>query len=260
MAKAMGNDEDFEFFNKRSHYYKNVYDKESKAVRPKDSKGNFISPFDPYELAHADSQIGGHYTEGNARQYTWHVLQDIPGLIDLMGGKDKAGVILDSLFYTTKETTGTLSDVTGLIGQYAHGNEPSHHVTYIYPYLDRPKEAQKLIRQICTDFYKAQPDGLIGNDDCGQMSAWFLFSSLGFYPLDPVSGEYVIGAPQVPEATIPLANGKRFSMKAENLSVNNLYVDRIELNGEAYDKKTISYKDIMNGADLVFYMTDNDIE
>ncbi len=260
MAKKLGKDEDFDFFNKRSNYYKNVYDKESKAVRPKDSHGNFISPFDPYELAHADSKVGGHYTEGNARQYTWHVLQDIPGLIDLMGGKHEAGIILDSLFYTTKETTGKLSDVTGLIGQYAHGNEPSHHVTYIYPYLDRPKEAQKLIRQICTDFYKARPDGLIGNDDCGQMSAWLLFSSIGFYPLDPVSGEFVIGAPQVPSAIIPLANGKSFRMKAENLSVKNLYVERIELNGEAYDKKTISYKDIMDGANLVFFMTDNATE
>ena len=260
MAKKMGKEKDYNFFNKRSNYYKNVYDKESKAVRPKDSKGNFMTPFDPYELAHADSEVGGHYTEGNARQYTWHVLQDIPGLIDLMGGKDEAGIILDSLFYTSKGTTGTLSDVTGLIGQYAHGNEPSHHVTYIYPYLDRPKDAQKLIRQICTDFYKARPDGLIGNDDCGQMSAWFLFSSLGFYPLDPVSGEFVIGAPQVPSARIPLPNGKTFRMKAENLSVQNLYVEKIELNGKAYDKKTISYKDIMNGANLVFYMTDNAAE
>ncbi len=260
MAKKMGKDDEFEFFNKRSNFYKNLFDKESKAVRPKDSKGNFLTPFDPYRLAHADSEVGGHYTEGNARQYTWHVLQDIPGLIDLMGGKDEAGIILDSLFYTTKETTGTLSDVTGLIGQYAHGNEPSHHVTYIYPYLDRPKEAQKLIRQISTDFYKARPDGLIGNNDCGQMSAWFLFSSIGFYPLDPVSGEFVIGAPQVPAATISVANGKTFSMKAENLSVNNLYVDRVELNGEAYNKKTIFYKDIMNGANLVFYMTDNATE
>ena len=257
MAQKMGKEEDYEFFMNRSEFYKNVYDMESKAVRPKDSEGNFMTPFDPYELAHADSQIGGHYTEGNARQYTWHVLQDIPALIDLMGGKKEAGILLDSLFYTTKETTGDLADVTGLIGQYAHGNEPSHHITYIYPYLDRPKEAQKLIRQISTDFYRAQPDGLIGNDDCGQMSAWFIFSSIGFYPLDPVSGEYVIGAPQVPAATIPLANGKTFTMETVNLSVYNLYVDKIELNGEPYTKKTISHQDIMDGANLVFYMTDN---
>ncbi|NLZ95001.1 MAG: glycoside hydrolase family 92 protein, partial [Bacteroidales bacterium] len=113
---------------------------------------------------------------------------------------------------------------------------------------------------ISTDFYKAQPDGLIGNDDCGQMSAWFLFSSIGFYPLNPVSGEYVIGAPQVPAATISMANGNTFTMKAENLSVNNLYVEKIELNGKPYTKKTISHKDIMDGANLVFYMTDNDVE
>ena len=257
MAQKMGKEQDYQFFMNRSEFYKNVYDKESKAVRPKDSQGNFMTPFDPYELAHADSQIGGHYTEGNARQYTWHVLQDIPALIDLMGGKKEAGILLDSLFYTTKQTTGDLADVTGLIGQYAHGNEPSHHITYIYPYLDRPKEAQKLIRQISTDFYRAQPDGLIGNDDCGQMSAWFIFSSIGFYPLDPVSGEYVIGAPQVPAATIPLANGKTFTMETVNLSVYNLYVDKIELNGEPYTKKTISHQDIMDGANLVFYMTDN---
>ena len=153
-----------------------------------------------------------------------------------------------------------MADVTGLIGQYAHGNEPSHHITYIYPYLNRPKEAQKLIRRISTEFYKAQPDGLIGNDDCGQMSAWLLFSSLGFYPLNPVSGEYVIGAPQIPAATIPLPNGNTFTMKAKNLSVDNLYVDKIELNGKPYTEKTISHDDIMNGADLVFYMTDNSEE
>ena len=260
MAKDISKEDDYEFFINRSQFYKNVFDKESNAVRPKDSKGNFMTPFDPYELAHSDSDIGGHYTEGNARQYTWHVLHDISGLIDLMGGKKEAGVLLDSLFYTTKETTGELADVTGLIGQYAHGNEPSHHITYIYPYLDRPKEAQKLIRQISTDFYKAQPDGLIGNDDCGQMSAWFLFSSIGFYPLNPVSGEYVIGAPQVPAATIPLANGNTFTMKAKNLSVDNLYVEKIELNGKPYTEKTISHEDIMKGANLVFYMTDNSEE
>lgn len=260
MSKKMGKNEDYDFFINRSQFYKNVYDKESKSVRPKDSTGNFMTPFDPNELAHSDSDIGGHYTEGNARQYTWHVLQDIPGLIDLMGGEDNATVILDSLFYTSQKTTGELADVTGLIGQYAHGNEPSHHVAYIYPYLNKPEEAQKLIRQITTDFYQAKPDGLVGNDDCGQMSAWLLFSSLGFYPLNPVSGEYVIGAPQVPAATIPLKNGKTFTMQTKNLSVNNLYVERIELNGKPYNKKTISHQDIVNGGEIVFYMTDNERE
>ncbi len=256
MAEKLGKTEDAAFFRKRSEYYKNLFDKESNAMRPKNSKGAWIAPFDPYELAHADSEVGGHYTEGNALQYTWHVMQDIPGLIELMGGKEKTGEVLDYLFTTKRATTGTLSDVTGLIGQYAHGNEPSHHVAYIYSYLDRPEETQYLVRQICTDFYKNKPDGLIGNDDCGQMSAWYMFSALGFYPMNPVSGEFVLGAPQLPSAKINVGNGKWFTMEAKNLSEHNLYVEKVELNGQPYDKKTISYDDIMGGATLVFYMTD----
>ncbi len=255
MAKKLGKTGDYEFFMKRAGYYKNLFDKETNTMRPKDSKGQWLSPFDPYALAHADSQVGGHYTEANALQYTWHVLQDIPGLIDWMGGKEEAGKLLDYLFNTPQETTGQLSDVTGLIGQYAHGNEPSHHVAYIYSYLDRPEETQRLIRQITTDFYRNKPDGLIGNDDCGQMSAWYLFSAMGFYPLNPVSGEFVFGAPQLPKATIKVRNGKNFTMEAINLSKENLYVEKIELNGQPYDKKFITYDDIMNGGNLVFYMS-----
>ncbi|MDO5665953.1 MAG: GH92 family glycosyl hydrolase [Bacteroidia bacterium] len=253
-AEKLGKTEDAAFFKKRSEYYKNIFDKETNAMRPKDSKGEWIAPFDPYELAHADSKVGGHYTEGNALQYTWHVMQDIPGLIELMGGKEETSKVLDYLFNTTQETTGKLSDVTGLIGQYAHGNEPSHHVAYIYSYLDRPEETQRLVRQICTDFYKNKPDGLIGNDDCGQMSAWYMFSALGFYPMNPVSGEFVFGAPQIPSARIDVGNGKTFTMEAKNLSKENMYVEKIELNGQPYDKKFITYQDIMNGSELVFYM------
>lgn len=144
------------------------------------------------------------------------MLQDIPGLIDLMGGKEAAGKVLDYLFNTTQETTGKLSDVTGLIGQYAHGNEPSHHVAYIYSYLDRPEETQRLVRQITTNFYRNKPDGLIGNDDCGQMSAWYMFSAMGFYPVNPVSGELVFGAPpQIPKASLNVGNGKYFTMEAK---------------------------------------------
>lgn len=256
MAQKLGKTDDYDFFMKRANYYKNLFDKESNAMRPKNSKGKWMSPFDPYELAHADSQVGGHYTEGNALQYTWHVLQDIPGLIEQMGGKEAASNVLDYLFNTQQEATGTLSDVTGLIGQYAHGNEPSHHVAYIYAYLDRPEETQRLVRQICTDFYKNKPDGLIGNDDCGQMSAWYMFSVMGFYPMNPVSGELVFGAPQLSMAKINVGNGKTFTMKAKNLSKENMYVEKIELNGQPYDKKFITYKDIMAGGALVFYMTD----
>jgi predicted alpha-1,2-mannosidase len=226
-------------------------------MRPKDSKGEWLTPFDPYRLAHADSNIGGHYTEGNALQYTWHVLQDIPGLIELLGGKEEAGKVLDFLFTTEQESTGTLSDVTGLIGQYAHGNEPSHHIDYIYMYLDRPEDTQRLIRQICKNFYQNKPDGLIGNDDCGQMSAWYMFSAMGFYPVNPVSGELVFGAPQLPKTTLNLDNGKTFTIEAINLSEENMYIEKIELNGSIYTEKFITYDDIMNGGELTFYMTSN---
>lgn len=257
MAKKLGKTEDYEFFRNRSGFYKNHYDNETKSMRPKDSKGEWLTPFDPYRLAHADSNIGGHYTEGNALQYTWHVLQDIPGLIELLGGKEEAGKVLDFLFTTEQESTGTLSDVTGLIGQYAHGNEPSHHIAYIYMYLDRPEDTQRLIRQICNDFYQNKPDGLIGNDDCGQMSAWYMFSAMGFYPVNPVSGELVFGAPQLPKTTLNLDNGKTFTIEAINLSEENMYIEKIELNGSIYTEKFITYDDIMNGGELTFYMTSN---
>jgi predicted alpha-1,2-mannosidase len=257
MAKKLGKTEDYEFFMNRSGFYKNHYDNETKSMRPKDSKGEWLTPFDPYRLAHADSNIGGHYTEGNALQYTWHVLQDIPGLIELLGGKEEAGKVLDFLFTTEQESTGTLSDVTGLIGQYAHGNEPSHHIAYIYMYLDRPEDTQRLIRQICNDFYQNKPDGLIGNDDCGQMSAWYMFSAMGFYPVNPVSGELVFGAPQLPKTTLNLDNGKTFTIDAINLSEENMYIEKIELNGSIYTEKFITYDDIMNGGELTFYMTSN---
>ena len=257
MAKKLGKTEDYEFFMKRAKYYRNLFDKETGTMRPKDSKGEWLSPFDPYALAHADSQVGGHYTEANALQYTWHVLQDIPGLIEFMGGQEAAGKLLDYLFNTTQGSSNQLSDVTGLIGQYAHGNEPSHHIAYIYSFLDRPEETQRLIRQITTDFYQNKPDGLIGNDDCGQMSAWYIFSVMGFYPMNPASGELIIGAPQISKAVINVSNGKQFTMEAKNLSKENMYVEKVELNGRQYDKKFITHEDIINGSTLVFYMTDS---
>ena len=257
MAQKMGKSEDFEFFIKRSEYYKNHYDDKTKSMRPKHSNGEWITPFDPYRLAHGDSDIGGHYTEGNALQYTWHVMQDIPGLIKLLGGKDEAAEVLDYLFTTTQEASNVLADVTGLIGQYAHGNEPSHHIAYIYMYLDRPEETQRLIRQICTNFYKNKPDGLIGNDDCGQMSAWYMFSTLGFYPMNPVSGEMVLGAPQFPKATINLSGNKTFTIEAINLSEENMYVEKVEFNGKPYTEKFITYNDIIQGGTLTFHMSSN---
>ena len=205
LARKLGKEEDYRFFMKRANYYKNLFDPESRLMRGKDTKGSWREPFDKFALSHAGT-AGGDYTEGNAWQYTWHVLHDIDGLIDLMGGKEAFTTKLDSLFFLQSDvkSTGFVGDVTGLIGQYAHGNEPSHHVVYMYTLAGEQWRTAELVREIFDKFYLPKPDGLCGNDDCGQMSAWYMFSALGFYPVDPVSGNYVLGAPQIPQATICL--------------------------------------------------------
>jgi len=227
MARRMGKEEDAAYFAK------------------------WKSPFNPSDVGHAES-TGGDYTEGNAWQYTWHVQHDVPGLIALFGGEKAFLNKLDSLFTVKLETTQ--ADVTGLIGQYAHGNEPSHHVTYLYALAGRPERTQELIREIFDTQYKNKPDGLCGNDDCGQMSAWYMFSAMGFYPVNPVSGDYVFGAPQLPKIVLHLADGKTFTVIAENLSKEHKYVDSIMLNGEPYTKNTISHEDILKGGTLVYKM------
>lgn len=251
MAKRMGKDEDAAYFAKRADFYKNLFDPTTKFMRPRKTDGTWKSPFNPSQVGHSES-VGGDYTEGNAWQYTWHVQHDIPGLIELFGGEKPFLDKLDSLFTVKLETTQ--ADVTGLIGQYAHGNEPSHHVAYLYALAGRPERTQELIREIFDTQYRPLPDGLCGNDDCGQMSAWYMFSAMGFYPVNPVSGQYVFGAPQLPEITLHLANGKTFTVKAENLSKEHKYVDSITLNGKPYTKNYISHQDIINGGTLVYKM------
>lgn len=252
MAKRMGKTEDAAYFSKRADFYKNLFDKETKFMRPRKTDGTWKSPFDPSNLAHSES-VGGDYTEGNAWQYTWHVQHDVPGLIELFGGQEQFLNKLDSLF-STKLETSTLSDVTGLIGQYAHGNEPSHHVTYLYTLAGRPERTQELVREIFDTQYRNEPDGLCGNDDCGQMSAWYMLSAMGFYPVDPVSGNYVFGAPQLPKMVLHLADGKTFNIIAENLSKEHKYIDSITLNGEPYTKNYIAHEDIMKGGTLIYKM------
>ena len=251
MAKRMGKEEDATYFNKRANFYKNLFDTQTQFMRPRNSDGSWKSPFDPSEVAHAESK-GGDYTEGNAWQYTWHVQHDVPGLIELFGGQEAFLNKLDSVF--TVELKTTQADVTGLIGQYAHGNEPSHHVTYLYTMAGKPERTQELIRQIFDTQYRPEPDGLCGNDDCGQMSAWYMFSAMGFYPVDPVSGNYVFGAPQLPKIVLNLANGKTFTVIAENLSKENKYVESITFNGEPYTLNYITHEDILKGGTLVFKM------
>ena len=251
MARRMGKTEDAAYFSKRADFYKNLFDPTTKFMRPRKSDGTWKSPFDPTQAAHAESN-GGDNTEGNAWQYTWHVQHDVPGLIALLGGEEAFTNKLDSLF--TVELRTQLADVTGLIGNYAHGNEPSHHVTYLYTLAGKPERTQELIRQIFDTQYRPAPDGLCGNDDCGQMSAWYMFSAMGFYPVNPVSGEYVFGAPQMPKFVLHLQDGKTFTVLAEGLSKEHKYVESITLNGEPYTKNYITHEDIMKGGTLVYKM------
>ncbi len=246
------------FFRKRSDNFKNLFDPASKLMRAKDSKGQWRTPFDSFLLSHA-STSGGDYTEGNAWQYTWHIQHDVPELVKLMGSKAYFEAKLDSLFFLDVRSVGGgfHGDVTGMIGQYAHGNEPSHHVAYLYDYTAHPCKTQEIIRQVFDKFYLPGRDGLSGNDDCGQMSAWYIFSAMGFYPVDPVSGEYLIGAPQVHEMKWCLPNGKMLEMKALNLSDANKYIRSVKLNGKPLNTFKIRYDELKNGGMLEFEMTND---
>lgn len=256
--RAMGKDAVAAEYAKRSQNWKNVFDRSIGFARGKDTRGRWRDPFSPFALAH-ENDWPSDFTEGNSWQYTWHVMQDPEGLIDALGGRGLATIKLDSLFKqdsSRREGSGFVSDVSGLIGQYAHGNEPSHHVIYLFQYMGRPDLTAKYIREVFDTQYKTGPDGLCGNDDCGQMSAWLTFSAMGFYPFNPCGGDYVIGAPQVPAVTMTLTNGKVFRMKAMNLSKENKYVRSVSLNGHPLNGFIIKHSDIMAGGELVFEMTD----
>ena len=253
-AKVLGKEKDYEFFKKRSDYYKNLFDPETSLMRGKDSGGKWRIPFNSLELSHA-SMWGGDYTEGNAWQYTWHIQHDIKGLVDLMGGKEPFITKLDSLFEIENASQNFVSDVTGMKGQYAHGNEPSHHIVYLYTLAGKPWKTEKLVHDICRSMYQDKVDGLCGNDDCGQMSAWYIFSCLGFYPVNPCGGEYVLGAPQIDSACIKLSNGKQFKIEAVNRTDENIYVDHIELNGKRLESNTINHNELIGGGVLRFYMS-----
>lgn len=256
LAKKLNKKEDYKFFINRSNYYKNLFDSKTKLMRGKDSNGNWRTPFDKFALSHA-STIGGDYTEGNAWQYTWQVQHDVNGLVELMGGKEAFATKLDSLFSIESkvEGEGFVGDVTGLIGQYAHGNEPCHHVAYFYSMIGKNWRTEELVREIFDKFYLPKIDGLCGNDDCGQMSAWYIFSAMGFYPVNPVSGEYVLGAPQIPKSTIQLPNNKKFVITAKNISKENMYVQSVKLNGVEIKSSVITHNQIEKGGTLEFEMT-----
>jgi predicted alpha-1,2-mannosidase len=255
MAKALGKDEDLAFFSRRAQNYRNLFDRGSLLMRPRDSEGRWMEPFNPFRMGYGD---GYDFTEGNAWQYTWHVMHDPEGLVELFGGREKFAERLDMLFKFPEriEGQGEVGDATGLIGQYAHGNEPSHHVAYFYQYAGRPRRTAEIVREVFDRFYLNKPDGLCGNDDCGQMSAWYVFSAMGFYPFNPCGGEYVLGAPQLPEVTLRLLGGRVFTIMAKNLSEKNKYVKSVCLNGKKLDGFKITHEEIMAGGTLEFEMGD----
>jgi predicted alpha-1,2-mannosidase len=256
LAKALNKIADYQYFIKRSGFYNKLFDRGTRLMRGRKSNGEWVQPF--ANLDSGQLAIGGDYTEGNAWQYTWQVQHDIPGLIRLMGGKKAFSEKLDSLFTMDSKVFGKGStlDVTGLIGQYAHGNEPNHHVAYLYTLAGNPAKTQELVRRIADEFYIDKPDGLSGNDDCGQMSAWYIFTAMGFYPVNPADGHYVFGAPLLDRVAIALPSGKSFVIEARGLSKANKYVQSISLNGKFYAKAYITHKDIMSGGSLVFVMGD----
>jgi predicted alpha-1,2-mannosidase len=247
VARMLGNTADYERYSARAQSYKNVFDRVSGFMRPR-SNGNWAEPFDPREVTFS-------FTEANAWQYTFFAPQDISGLIELMGGRRQFANKLDQLFAADSRTTGReQADITGLIGQYAHGNEPSHHMAYLYDYVGQPWKTQSRVRQIVDRFYKPEADGLIGNEDCGQMSAWYVLSAAGFYPVTPGSTTYAIGSPLFPEVRINLENGKTFVIRARGVSDHNVYVQFARLNGKPYNKSFLLHSDLMAGGELVFLM------
>jgi len=249
MAKAMDKEDDYTLFLKRAQFYKNVYDPKTQFMRGR-FRNTWFTPFDPYE-------VNFNYTEANAWQYSLYAPQDITGLMSLMGGKKALENHLDNLFTAKNETSGRDQiDITGLIGQYAHGNEPSHHMAYLYNFVNKPSKTQEKIYQILTELYKNDPDGVSGNEDCGQMSAWYVLSSLGFYPVTPGANQYIIGSPLFEKATINLENKKRFTIQAENISDSAIYIEKAFLNDIALNRTFITHNEIIAGGILKFYMTD----
>ncbi len=250
VAKSRGEQADYEYFTERSKSYKKYFDPETGFVRGLSSKGKFREPFNPFTSVHRVND----YCEGNAWQYTWLVPHDIEGLVETFGGKEPFMQKLDSLFVVSGDMGEHASmDISGLIGQYAHGNEPSHHISYIYPFIGESWKSADLVREILCTLYDDTPEGICGNEDAGQMSAWYILSSMGFYQVEPAGGRYVFGSPIIDKATIQVAGGF-FTIIAHNNSEENKYIQSVKLNGESYDKFYIDFADIAKGGVLEFEM------
>ena len=252
LAKALKAEKDYKYFLKRSQSYRDYYfDKQTKFMRGIDSKGRFREPFDPFKVIHRADD----YTEGTAWQYIWLVPHDVHGLISAFGGDKPFTNKLDSLFIVQGDMGKDASpDISGLIGQYAHGNEPGHHIIYLYDYAGQPWKTALRVREVLRTMYHDSVDGLSGNEDVGQMSAWYILSSLGFYQVEPAGGRYVFGSPLFNEASMNVGNGKTFRIIAHNNSKENMYIQSVKLNGKPYTRCYIDFKDIVRGGKLEFTM------
>lgn len=241
MAEAMGDSVLAKTFYERAGFYRNVYNPATSFMQPRNDQGHFLTPFSPDDYT-------PHICESNGWQYFWSVQHDVDGLIELVGGKERFLQKLDSMFtYVPADKEKLPIFSTGMIGQYAHGNEPGHHVIYLYNKVGQPWKTQQYAAQVMHELYRNTPDGLCGNEDCGQMSAWYVFSAMGFYPVNPVSGVYEIGSPQFPEVKLHLSNGRQFTVRAHQASRENCYIRAMRLNGKTLDRTTITYGDVMAG-------------
>lgn len=247
VAKLLGKKDDYKYFYNRSRGYKHYFDPQTKFMRGRGSDGSFHEPFNPFKSVHTADD----YTEGNAWQYTWLVPHDVHGLASLFGSEQRFIEKLDSLFIVSGDMGAEASpDISGLIGSYAHGNEPSHHIIYMYNYMGQPWKAAKLLRQTMKEMYFNDYDGLSGNEDVGQMSAWYVLSSVGLYQVEPAGGKYIIGSPLFDEAQINVGNDRTFTIRAKNNSQENIYVQSVKLNGKPYTKSYLMYQDIVKGGTL----------
>ena len=251
LAAKLNKDADYQRFHKRSEYYRNLFHPKTKFFQSKNDKGEWIEPFDPYQYG----GNGGHpFTEGNAWQYFWYVPHNIQALMELTGGTKAFEQKLDTFFTSTYKIEQMNHNASGFVGQYAHGNEPSHHVAYLYNFAGQPWKTQKYVSHILNTLYNNTSSGYAGNDDCGQMSAWYVFSAMGFYPVNPADGRYIIGSPLLDECTLKLAGNKEFRIRTIRKSPEDIYIQSVTLNGKKHKDFFITHQDIMNGGTMVFKM------
>lgn len=251
LAEKLNKDADYERFHKRSEYYRNLFHPKTKFFQSKNDKGEWIEPFDPYQYG----GNGGHpFTEGNAWQYFWYVPHNIQALMELTGGTKAFEQKLDTFFTSNYKSEQMNHNASGFVGQYAHGNEPSHHVAYLYNFAGQPWKTQKYVSHILNTLYNNTSSGYAGNDDCGQMSAWYVFSAMGFYPVNPADGRYIIGSPLLDECTLKLAGNKDFHIRTIRKSSEDIYIQSVTLNGKKHKDFFITHQDIMNGGTMVFKM------